>query len=172
LLILEILSASSFTNRDGRQTVQFKTMWTCPKCKHKFYNKNQSHSCGSYTVDNFLKGKTEKAIDLFNCFLAEYKKIGDFELHPVKTRVALLTKMRFCAINKLGKDFMDVHFVFTKPYNDNSCFLRIDNLADRFFIHHLKVYDKADINSEVKKYMKLAYDIGNRKHIEGKKKKI
>jgi len=131
-------------------------MWTCPKCKHKFYNKNQSHSCGSYSVENFLDGKTEKAVGLFNYFLSQYRKIGDFELHPVKTRVALLTKMRFCAVNKIGKDFIDVHFVLTKPYDETDCFYRIDNLGDRFFVHHLKIYERAGINSEVKKIMKLA----------------
>ena len=146
-------------------------MWTCPKCKHKFYNKNQSHSCGNYTIEDFLNGKKEKAVELFNYFLSEYRKIGEFELHPVKTRVALLTKMRFCSINKLGKDFIDVHFVLTKPYEDNLCFYRIENLADRFFVHHLKIYNKADINSEVKKFMELAYDTGKRKHIEDKKSK-
>ncbi|MFI5204038.1 MAG: hypothetical protein ACHQF2_06030, partial [Flavobacteriales bacterium] len=81
-------------------------MWTCPACKHKFYNKNQSHSCGNYTVDDFLKGKTEKSIELFNHFIAEYKKVGPFDIHPVKTRVALLTKMRFCSINKIGADYI------------------------------------------------------------------
>jgi hypothetical protein len=141
-------------------------MWICPKCKHKFYNKNQSHSCGNYTVDNFLSGKTEKTISLFNHFLSEYKKIGEFDLHPVKTRVALLTKMRFCSINKVGKDFIDVHFVLTQPYNDNLCFYKIENLANRFFLHHFKMHSNADINSEVKKFMRLAYDTGNRKHVE------
>jgi Domain of unknown function (DUF5655) len=116
-----------------------------------------------------LSGKTKKAIDLFNCFISEYKKIGDFELHPVKTRVALLTKMRFCSINKIGKDFIDVHFVLTEPYNDNLCFYRVENLANRFFVHHLKIVDPTDINSEVKKFMQLAYDIGNRQHIKSKK---
>lgn len=143
-------------------------MWTCPKCNHKFYNKNQSHSCGGYTVDDFLKGKTEKVIELFNHFLSEYKKIGDYELHPVKTRVALLTKMRFCSINKLGGNFMDVHFVLTQPHYDNLCFHKIENFANRFFVHHIKICRKADINPEVKKFMKLAYEIGNRKHVEGK----
>lgn len=141
-------------------------MWTCPKCKHRFYNKNQSHSCGNYTVADFLKGQTEKAIDLFNDFVAEYRKIGEFELHPVKTRVALLRKMRFCSINKLGKDFIDVHFVLTQPYEDNSCFYRIENLANRFFVHHLKIHERKNINAEVRKYMRLAYDIGNRKHVK------
>ena len=143
-------------------------MWTCPKCGHKFYNKNQSHSCGNYSVESFLKGKTEKAIGLFNHFISEYKKVGDFELHPVKARVALLTKMRFCSINKIGKDFIDIHFVLTKPYHDNLCFYRIENLANRFFVHHLKMFNRADINAEVKKFMRLAYDIGNRHHIKDK----
>ncbi len=141
-------------------------MWTCPKCGYNFYNKNQSHSCGSYTIDSFLKGKSQQAIDLFNFFLLEYKKIGNFDIHPVKTRVALLTKIRFCSINKIGKNFIDVHLVLTESYNDNRCFHRIDNLSDRFFVHHIKIYNKEDINSEVKKYMQLAYDTGNRKHIK------
>src|SRR5262245_19271912 len=111
-------------------------MWTCPKCKHKFYNKNQSHSCGNYTVEDFLKNKSPKAAGLFTYFLGQYRKIGDFELHPVKTRIALLTKMRFCSVNKIGMDFIDVHFVLTEPHYDNLCFYKIENLANRFFLHH------------------------------------
>lgn len=145
-------------------------MWICPKCKYKFYNKNQSHSCGNYTVDDFLKGKTKIAIELFTYFIAAYKKMGELDIHPVKTRVALLTRMRFCSINKIGKDYIDIHFVFTKPYTDNLCFYKIENLSNRFFLHHLKMYHKSDLNAEVRKYMKLAYEIGNRKHVSEKNK--
>lgn len=144
-------------------------MWTCPKCKYKFYNSNQSHSCGSFTEADYLKGKSAKAIDLYNCFIAEYKKIGDFDIHPVKTRIALLTKMRFCSINKIGTDFINIHFVLTESFENNLCFYKIDNLANRFFVHHFKMCNKSDINNEVKKYMKLAYETGNRKHIQKKK---
>jgi hypothetical protein len=143
-------------------------MWTCLKCGHKFYNLNQSHSCGNYTIDRFLNGKTEKAINLFNYFISEYKKIGEFELHPVKTRVALLTKMRFCSINKISKDYIQVHFVLTEPHYNNLCFYRIENFSNRFFVHHLKILENSDINSEVKKFMQLAYEIGNREHIKTK----
>jgi len=140
-------------------------MWTCPNCRQKFYNKNQAHSCGHYTVDDFLRGKTQQAIDLFHLFLSEYKKIGDFELHPVKTRVALLTKMRFCSINKAGKDFISIHLVLTQVHN-SSCFYKIDNINNRFFIHHAKIKSKTDINDELKKFMREAYDIGQRKHVQ------
>jgi hypothetical protein len=141
-------------------------MWTCPKCKHHFYNKNQAHSCGNYTIADFLQGKNKKAIDLFNYFLSVYKKMGEFEIHPVKTRVALLTKMRFCSINGIGDDYINVHFVFTKSYDENACFYKIENLSNRFFLHHFKIYAKSDINRELRKYMKLAYEIGNRAHIK------
>ena len=143
-------------------------MWTCPKCKHQFYNKNQSHSCGNYTVDDFLAGKPANGVALFNIFLAAYQKIGPFELHPVKTRVALLTKMRFCSVNKIGENYMDIHLVLTQLINNASCFYKIDNLANRFFVHHCRIYDKYDITDELRKYMAMAYEVGNRKHVATK----
>jgi len=51
-------------------------MWTCPKCHHQFYNKKQSHSCGSYTVEDFLTGKPDHTIALFHAFIDIYKQIG------------------------------------------------------------------------------------------------
>lgn len=143
-------------------------MWRCPKCKQRFVNRNQSHSCGNYSVTQFLAGKSSTGIGLFKWFLSEYRKIGTFSLHPVKTRVALLTKMRFCAINKVGEDFIDVHLVLTKLYKDQR-FHRIDNLADRFFVHHMKIQKKSDITRQAKKYMRLAYEVGKRIHVRSGK---
>ncbi|MFB9842467.1 DUF5655 domain-containing protein [Mucilaginibacter ginsenosidivorans] len=144
-------------------------MWTCPKCGHPFFNKNQSHSCGSYTVDDFLKDKPAQSVELFHTFLAEYQKIGPFQLHPVKTRVALLTKMRFCSVNKIGPDYIGIHLVLTAPFEHTLCFYKIDNLANRFFVHHARLYDAEDISAELIYYMRMAYEVGNRAHIILKK---
>lgn len=144
-------------------------MWACPKCGSRFFNTNQSHSCGRYTVGGFLRGKSDTAVRLFDFFLSEYKKIGDFELHPVKTRVALLTKMRFCSINEVGDDFIDVHLVLTEPHSDKKCFYRIDNLANRFYVHHIKIHKTSDITPAVRRCMKLAYAVGQRKHVKAGK---
>lgn len=143
-------------------------MWTCPECKHQFYNKNQSHSCGNYSLDDFLEGKPVAMAALFYDFLSEYQDVGPFELHPVKTRVALLTKMRFCSVNKIGADHIDIHLVLTSSFDRASCFYKIDNLAGRFFVHHARLYDKSDITDELKKYMVMAYDTGNRMHVDNK----
>jgi len=144
-------------------------MWTCPKCEHQFYNKNQSHPCGGYTVDYFLKGKSEYSIGLFHDFLAGYRKIGAFELHPVKTRVALLTQMRFCSVNKIAADHIDIHLVLTALYEHTLCFYKIDNPANRFFVHHARIYDHEDFTAELHHFMALAYEVGNRKHVVSKK---
>ena len=143
-------------------------MWTCPKCNHQFYNKNQSHSCGSYSVDDLLADKPEGSIALFHTFINAYRQIGPFQLHPVKTRVALLTQMRFCAINKICRDYIDVHLVLTQTFDDALCFYKIDNLANRFFVHHFRLYSIADVTDELKKYMTMAYEIGKRAHIHKK----
>jgi hypothetical protein len=145
-------------------------MWICPKCGHQFVNKNQSHSCGSFTVADFLAGKPETSIALFNLFLSEYRTIGPFDLHPVKTRVALLTKMRFCAINKITADHIDIHLVLTAPFKYTLCFYKIDNLANRFFVHHARLYDADDITAELKAYMTMAYQVGNRAHVRPRQK--
>lgn len=143
-------------------------MWTCPRCGHQFYNNNQSHSCGGYTVDDFLKGKSAHSVDLFNTFLEEYRKIGPFQLHPVKTRVALLTQMRFCAINKIGSDYISIHLVLTQPFEHTLCFYKIENLANRFFVHYARLYDHEDFTAELNYFMALAYEVGNRGHIRHK----
>jgi len=141
-------------------------MWTCPKCKQKFVNINQWHSCSQNTVDKFLANRTKKALELYNHFISEFKKIGDFELHPAKTRIALNKKMRFASINRLGKDCLDAHLVFIERFDETLCFHKIDEVTKRAFVHHFRLYRKEDLTDELKKYMKMAYKIGTRQHLE------
>ncbi len=141
-------------------------MWTCQKCKQKFVNTNQWHSCGQNTVANFLQKKTDKTIELYEYLITEFRKFGDFELHPAKTRIALNKKMRFASINKLGKDYLDAHLVFTERYDETLCFHKIDTVTNSAHVHHFRLYSKEDLTDELKKYMKMAYEIGTRKHLE------
>lgn len=146
-------------------------MWTCPKCKQKFLNANQWHSCGENTVENFLHNKNDVVIELYHYLIAEFKKIGDFELHPAKTRIALNKKMRFASINRLGKDFLDAHLVFPEKHDSTLCFHKIDEVTKTAYVHHFKLHSKNDLTSELKKYMKVAHEIGSTGTKEYLKKK-
>jgi hypothetical protein len=116
------------------------------------------------TVDDFLKGKPKEMVELFRQFLERYREIGNFEIHPVKTRVALLTLMRFASVNRITKDHLDIHLVLTTPF-ENPLFYKVDNLDNRFFVHHFRLFKPADITPELELYMRKAYEVGQRKHI-------
>jgi hypothetical protein len=57
-------------------------MWICPLCNLEFANTNQRHSCHDKSLSDFLNGKSEHTLMLFNHLVAEYQKIGDVKLHP------------------------------------------------------------------------------------------
>jgi hypothetical protein len=139
-------------------------MWTCPICSQIFLNQNQSHSCNEKTVDDFLAGKSAHTLDLFYHFIDEYRKIGEFALHPARSRIAFAAKTRFGYIHRLGKNFLDVALTFDMPHADNFCFYRIGEVpGGKYYQHYLRIYQREDVNEEVKKFMKMALDRGNKK---------
>lgn len=141
-------------------------MWTCPVCQQKFIHRNQRHSCLDKTLDDFLNGKSKHTLELFWYFINEYQKMGDFVLHPAKSRIGFAAKIRFGYIHRLGKDFVDVVLTFNRAYNENLCFYRIGEVpGGKYYQHYLRILHKDDINEEVRKYMKLALDSGNKSAI-------
>lgn len=141
-------------------------IWTCPECAQKFLHKNQFHSCNDRTVDSFFEGKPDEVIELFRYFMDEYQRIGGFVLHPAKSRIAFAARIRFGYISRVGKNFMDVAFTFNKPYHDNLCFYRIGEVpGGKIFQHYLRLRYKDDINNEVRKFMKMALQAGNKETI-------
>jgi hypothetical protein len=136
-------------------------MWTCPICSQKFVSQNQSHSCNEKSLDDFLQGKSDRTLELFYYFIEEYQKLGDFVLHPTKSRIGFASRIRFGYIHRLGKNYVDVVLTFNKPYLDNLCFYRIGEVpGGKYYQHYLRIMDKEDVNLEVKKYMKRALELG------------
>jgi len=134
-------------------------MWTCPICNQDFINTNQVHSCRDKELADFLLGKTQFTIDLFNHFVTAYQQIGDVKLHATKSMISIGTHTRFAYIIQLGKNFIDVVFPFKQFYSDNLCFNKIKPVPGSTDInHHLRMCHKDDLNEEVKKYMKMAYE--------------
>jgi Domain of unknown function (DUF5655) len=134
-------------------------MWTCPFCQQRFVNVNQVHSCGDTVLADFLDRKPGHTVSLFWHFVEEYQKIGPVTVHPTKTMIAFAATSRIAYVIRLGKDFVDVVFPFTKPYQDNLCFHKIAQVpGSEQYNHHLRILNKEDVNDEVRKFMKLSID--------------
>ncbi|MBT7996394.1 MAG: hypothetical protein HN691_16110 [Bacteroidetes bacterium] len=142
-------------------------MWTCTKCGQKFIYKNANHSCRDKSVENYLHGKSGHTIGLFFHFLEEFNKIGEIVLHPAKTRISFAAQIRFGYIHRLGKDYIDVVFQFRQNYLDENQFYKIAQVPESsIFNHYVRIKQKEDVNEDLRNYMRIAYDIGLRKHLD------
>lgn len=139
-------------------------MWTCPQCRKTFVRDNQSHSCNDKTLSDYLQGKSELTISLYDHFIRELSALGDIQIRPTKSAIALSVDVRLGHIHRLGKNFVDVVFYFDKPYEDNLCFYKIANVpGSTQNNHYFRMMNEEDINEEVVKYMKMAVKAATRK---------
>jgi hypothetical protein len=117
-------------------------------------------------LEEFLNGKSEHTIGLFNYFLQEFQKLGDFVLHPARSRIGFAAKVRFGYVHRLGKDFVDVVFTFNEAFRHNLCFYRIGEVpGGKYYQHYLRIYRKEDINEEVRKFMLMGLEYGNKRPV-------
>jgi hypothetical protein len=104
--------------------------------------------------------KFAHALMLFDHFIAELQKIGPVSIHPHKTMISIANAhKRVAYITQAGKNFIHVVFPFKQRYDDNLCFQRIQEVPKRHTVyHHFRILHKEDINDEVRKFMRIAYD--------------
>lgn len=110
---------------------------------------------------DFLNGKSEYTLGLYYHFISEFEKIGDIIVEPTKTMIGISnSKKRIAWVTQLGKNFIHVVFPFKEEYPDNLCFQKIGQVpGQNQFNHHFRMLYKEDINKEVLKFMKMAYQL-------------
>lgn len=140
-------------------------LWQCPKCKRPFANSNQSHSCVIYTVDDFLAGKSSRAISLYERFAELVAGCGPVLTAPVKTRVGFQVRMIFAAVYNLTDQFLDGHVVLARRL-ENPRFRRIESLSPHNHAHHFRIHSLAELDDEVKSWLQEAYLVGNQEHLK------
>lgn len=132
-------------------------MWTCPICNREFTSTNQVHSCRERNLGDFLQGKSEHTIALFDHLVNEYLQMAPIKVYPTKSMIALGLRTNFAYVTQLGKNFIDVVFPFNQIYADNLCFTKIKTVpGTNDHNHYFRMYFKEDINDEVRKYMQLS----------------
>jgi hypothetical protein len=107
-----------------------------------------------------LKGKSEYSLALYDHFINEYKKLGPISLHATKTMIAVSNGLhRIAWVTQVGKNFIHVVFPLKEAYKDNLCFQKIGEVPGNTnqYNHHFRMLYKEDVNAEVLKFMKLAF---------------
>jgi len=116
----------------------------------------------SRPLEDWFRGKPPATRAIFDHFVSEYKRVGDITVRPAKTMIVVTTPRKGIAYIVPKKEVIDVVFPFKEAYPDNLCFHKIAQvpIGPPQFNHHLRLVDKKDVNTEVRRFMKLAYDEG------------
>jgi len=111
------------------------------------------------SVEDFLKGRSEYTLTLYDHFISEFKKIGDIKIESTKTMIGISNNnKRIAWVTQLGKNFIHVVFPFKQAYPDNLCFQKVAEVPGQNQVnHHFRMLYKEDVNKEMLKFMKLAF---------------
>jgi len=139
---------------------QGRALWTCPRCGRSFAQRNQQHSCGSHSVEGFLKGQSPDAGALFNRFVAVVRSCGPFTLAPAKSRIGFQSKTIFAAVNHLGDRGLSAHVVLSRR-QENPRFTRIETVSPNSHVHHFRVESLDELDEEVRGWVCEAHALGS-----------
>jgi hypothetical protein len=147
-----------------RSFVTSRPLWTCPACDRQFINSNMPHSCGRHSVKEFLAGKSEHAVSLYENFSALVHECGPVLIAPAKTRIGFQVRMIFAAVNKLNDHGLDAHVVLTRRLS-GSRFRRIETLTPKCHVHYFRIASLSELDEEVKSWLREAYQVGTQEHL-------
>lgn len=142
-----------------------ENLWQCRNCDRPFANKNQSHSCGRYSVADFLDGKSERAVALYNRFFDLVQSCGPVRVAPARTRIGFQVRMIFAAVNRLTDTGLDAHVILARRLK-HPRFGRIDGLSPRSYVHHFRIKSMEEIDEEVREWLNEAYRVGSQEHLQ------
>lgn len=140
-----------------------KNLWICPKCGRRFANRNQSHSCGHYTIKQHLKGKSLHVIALHKRFLELVMQCGSVIVAPNKTRIGFQVRMIFAPVS-LKQGGLNCHVVLSRRLQ-NPRFTRIEAISPQNHVHHFRIQSMDELDDEVHAWLKEAYQVGEQKRL-------
>lgn len=144
-------------------TAGSRPMWRCPKCKRRFANRNQWHSCGHYTVRDHLRGRDPTLVAMYLQFERAVRACGPVTVSPTKTRVSFKARMTFAAVT-LRKRWIDAHVILTRRLPHRR-FTRITSYGPHSHEHRFRIRFPEEIDADVQAWLREAHRVGRQGHL-------
>src|SRR5580700_8824113 len=127
-----------------------KPLWTCPRCRRQFANRNQSHSCGQFTEGQLLDGKPQEIVELYERLAEVVHRCGEVVVAPTKTRVLFKVRTVFVSV-AVSKNWLEVVFVLGRRLKHR----RIKKAQEEYpgIVHFLRIENEDDLNGDLKSWL-------------------
>lgn len=129
-------------------------MWTCPKCKREFKNRNQDHTCGIFTIESVFE-KYSDTFPLFEKIRNTVSTFGDVKVTAVKNAIMFSVQTNFLVL-KPHNGFMGVEFTSMQSHNEFPV-ERCVKISKTRYAHILKIDSQENIDAQLINWLKEAY---------------
>jgi hypothetical protein len=132
-----------------------RPLWTCPRCRRQFKNRNQAHSCGQFTVEELLDGKPPQIVELYDRLADLVQHCGQVVVAPTKTRVLFKVRTVFATV-AVTKQWLDLVFVLGHRLKSR----RIKKAQEEYpgIVHFLRIEKIGDLDGDLAHWLQEAYD--------------
>jgi hypothetical protein len=161
--LVEQVRGETEPRKPGQAARRRRPLWTCPKCGHRFFNRNQHHSCRRYTLDETFARSRPRVRALFERLRAEIEAIGPVHLQAYRDKVALLVRVRFVAAMP-KREWLDVGFWFPERI-DSPRFHKVETLTPTDHVHLLRLREEGQLDDELRGWLRRAYAVGEQRHL-------
>ncbi len=138
-------------------------LWSCPRCKRRFANRNQTHTCARLDLAHHFTGKDPAIRKLYNAVRAAVAACGPVIVLPEKTRIAFQVRMSFAQVTPRTR-WLDGHVVLARRL-PHPRFRKIETISPRNHVHHFRIESIAEVDAVFQAWLREAYLVGAQKHL-------
>lgn len=131
-------------------------LWTCPRCGARFVTRNQWHSCGQATLQDWLNRMGPRARAFYDRFEEMVAACGEYHVAPAKTRIAFLGRVRFAGITRLSEKGMTCGFALPEPLRSPR-FAKVEEIVPGWWHHRLRITEVSQLDEEVQGWLRESY---------------
>jgi hypothetical protein len=137
-----------------------RPLWTCPRCRRQFKNRNQAHSCGQFNVAQLLEDKPPEVVELYDRLAELVLGCGAVVVAPTKTRVLFKVRTVFATV-AVANNWLDLLFILGRRLRHR----RIKKAQEEYpgIVHFLRIEKAEDLDDDLARWLQEAYDHRKRK---------
>ncbi|HEX5190172.1 MAG TPA: DUF5655 domain-containing protein [Streptosporangiaceae bacterium] len=138
--------------------------WTCPRCGRSFASRNQTHTCARLgELDRHFAGCDPTVRETFDRVLAAAQSLGQVQVLPEKTRIALHARMSFAAFVP-RRHWLAGHLILARQIRSPR-FSKVESYSPRNVLHEFRLGAPDEVDDQFMTWLAEAYQVGIQRHL-------